>query len=171
MRDFRILGPLEVVGDGGVVPLEAEERIFLALMLLDPGRVATRARLIDAVWGGKVPADPEAALQRMASGLRTSLGADVVEASIRGYRVRVRPGELDVDRFRVLVESARTSARATRIEKLRHALALWRGRPLPEVAAVSHAQPYIAELERLRLAAADQLAQAADDTPSSSPSY
>jgi hypothetical protein len=48
MRDYRILGRLEVIGDGGAVALDAEERLVLALLLLEPARRAGRSRDVAA---------------------------------------------------------------------------------------------------------------------------
>ena len=49
--EIRILGPLEVVSDGGVQPLGGKrERALLAVMALSPGQVLSADRLIDALW-------------------------------------------------------------------------------------------------------------------------
>src|SRR5215218_105135 len=50
---FRILGPLEVVADGGEVRLGGQKpRALLALLLLHPNEVVPADRLVDELWGG-----------------------------------------------------------------------------------------------------------------------
>ena len=157
MPDFRILGPLEVSDETGPVLLGGQkQRAVLALLLLEPGRVVSVDRLIDALWGEHPPRTATTSLQNFISQLRKTLGADVLETKPPGYRLRVRPGELDLDRFRVLVESARRCERSERAQKLRHALALWRGPPLADLAFEAFAQPHIAHLEELRLSTLEE---------------
>ncbi|MFL6015007.1 MAG: winged helix-turn-helix domain-containing protein, partial [Gaiellaceae bacterium] len=53
--EYRILGPLEVVGDEGSLSLGgAKQRALFALLLLNANRVVSRDRLIDELW----PDDP-----------------------------------------------------------------------------------------------------------------
>src|SRR5690349_10324097 len=157
MPDFRILGPLEVSDETGPLLLGGlKQRAVLALLLLEPGRVVSVDRLIDALWGDQPPRTATTSLQNFISQLRKTLGADVLETKPPGYRLRVRPGELDLDRFRVAVDSARRADSQKRAEKLRHALALWRGPPLGDLSYEEFAQPYIAHLEELRLATLEE---------------
>jgi DNA-binding SARP family transcriptional activator len=152
VADFRILGPLEVSDETGSLLLGGQkQRAVLALLLLEPGRVVSVDRLIDAIWGEQPPRTAATSLQNFISQLRKTLGPEVVETKPPGYRLRVRPGELDLDRFRVAVESARDTPPAVKSEKLRHALALWRGSALADLAFEEFAQPHIAHLEELRL--------------------
>src|SRR5438105_4964536 len=161
MPDFRILGPVEVSDETGALLLGGQkQRAVLALLLLEPGRVVSVDRLIDALWGENPPRTATTSLQNFISQLRKALGPEVLETKPPGYRLRVRPGELDLDRFRVLTESARPVAPAERAEKLRHALALWRGPPLADFAFEAFAQPHIAHLEELRLGTLEERVQA-----------
>lgn len=49
---FRLLGPLQIVVDGGPRFLSSPgEKAVLALLLLAAGRVLTREALVDALWG------------------------------------------------------------------------------------------------------------------------
>jgi DNA-binding SARP family transcriptional activator len=161
MPDFRILGPLEVSDETGALLLGGlKQRAVLAMLLLEPGRIVPVDRLIDALWGEQPPRTAHTSLQNFISQLRKTLGADVLETKSPGYRLRVRPGELDVDRFRVLVESARGADPQTRAEKLRHALALWRGPALADMTYEAFAEPHIAYLEELRLATLEERVEA-----------
>ena len=157
MPDFRILGPLEVSDETGPLLLGGQkQRAVLAMLLLEPGRIVSVDRLIDALWGEQPPRTANTSLQNFISQLRKTLGADVLETKPPGYRLRVRPGELDLDRFRVMVESARGADPQTRAEKLRHALALWRGPALADLAYEAFAEPHVAYLEELRLATLEE---------------
>ena len=161
MPDFRILGPLEVSDETGPLLLGGQkQRAVLALLLLEPGRVVSVDRLIDALWDENPPRTAGTSLQNFISQLRKTLGPEVLETKPPGYRLRIRPGELDLDRFRVLTESARGAEPAERAEKLRHALALWRGPALADFTFEAFAQPHIAHLEELRLATLEERVQA-----------
>src|SRR5205085_233645 len=71
------------------------------------------------------------------------------------------PGELDVDRCAALVAEARALEDAEeRAERLRAALALWRGEPLAEFRYDDFAQAEIARLSDLRLAALEERTEA-----------
>src|SRR5947208_5296122 len=157
VADFRILGPLEVSDETGALLLGGQkQRAVLALLLLEPGRVVSNDRLIDALWGEQPPRTATTSLQNFISQLRKTLGPEVLETKAPGYRLRIRPGELDLDRFRVIVESARGADPQTRAEKLRHALALWRGPALADLTYEAFAEPHIAYLEELRLATLEE---------------
>src|SRR5687767_4377514 len=131
--EFRVLGTLEVRGDGGV-EIEvrgSRRRSLLVLLLLQPGQVVPAERLIDGLWGDEPPRDGANALQVLVSKLRQALGRDVVVTRGPGYALEVPPGSVDVGVFEQLVAEGRTAlaggdpARAA--ERLRSALALWRG--------------------------------------------
>jgi DNA-binding SARP family transcriptional activator len=132
----------------------------LALLLLEPGRVVSVDRLIDALWGEHPPRTANTSLQNFISQLRKTLGPEVLETKPPGYRVRIRPGELDLDRFRMLVERSRSADLPDRARDLRHALALWRGTALADFAFEAFAQPQIAHLEELRLATLEERVEA-----------
>src|SRR5262245_39602111 len=110
MHDFRILGPLEVTADGRPVVVGGRKlRALLALLLLDGGRVVSTDRILDSLWGEHPPRTATTSLQNFVSQLRKLLGPGVVETKTPGYRLRIPPAELDVNRFRALVDEARTA--------------------------------------------------------------
>ena len=122
-------------------------------------------RLALALWGEDAPAGAVKAVQVHVSRLRKALGdGDVVETTPAGYRLRVRPGELDAERFEHLVEDGRHALAAGHPEQaaavLREALTLWRGPPLAELAFEPFAQAEIARLEEQRLAALEARVEA-----------
>ena len=158
--EFRILGPLEVWDDGGEVSLGGPKpRALLAGLLLHPNEVVPADRLIDELWGEDSPEDAAAALRVNVSRLRKALAQDVLTTRSPGYVIRVEPDELDLHRFERLVDEGRSllaqGLAADASERLRDALALWRGPALAEFAYESFAQTAIARLEEIRLAAVE----------------
>jgi DNA-binding SARP family transcriptional activator len=140
--EFRILGPLEALSDGEVLELVGpKQRALSALLLIERNRVVSSDRLIEALWEGAPPPTAQKALQMHVSHLRKVLGRDRVQTKEPGYVLRIEDGELDADRFRVLVAE----------ERFDEALALWRGPALADFAYQGFAQAEIARLEELRL--------------------
>ncbi|WP_433211137.1 BTAD domain-containing putative transcriptional regulator [Microtetraspora malaysiensis] len=131
-----LLGPFEVRnGDGAVVEVPGIRlRALLAALALDPGRIVTRARLVDWIWGQRPPADEVNALQALVSRLRRVLPDGVIEADSGGYRLAVAPDAVDVGRFEHLVGQGRAAEPAARADLLRSALALWRGTAMADIA-------------------------------------
>ena len=156
--EFRILGPLEVWSEGRQLPLGGlKPRALLAVLLLHANEVVAADRLIDDIWGEDSPKRAAVALRVNVSRLRKTLPADVLTTGSPGYFVRVEPDELDLHRFERLVDEGRSllarrfAAEAS--ERLRDALALWRGPALADFAYESFAQAAIGRLEEIRLAA------------------
>src|SRR5207249_3148699 len=108
--EFRMLGPLEAVADGGSLALGGrKQRAVLAQLLLRAGSAVPRDQLIDLVWGDEPPRSADGSLQVYVHGLRRALGADRIETSGRSYRLRAEPDELDLKRFESLVARARSA--------------------------------------------------------------
>jgi WD40 repeat protein/DNA-binding SARP family transcriptional activator len=157
--DFRLLGPLEVIGDGGVALSigTGRRRALLALLILRANESVASDRLVDELWGESPPATAQKMLHNQVAALRQALGRNGrLETQGRAYRLNVRPGERDVDRFEELVASGRAQLEADpdgAAEKLRQALELWRGPALSDLAYEGFVQPEIARLEERRWAA------------------
>ena len=152
--EFRVLGPVEVVGDGAAVALGGlKQRALLAELLLSRGAAVPRERLVDALWGDRPPASALGSLQVYVHGLRRAVGADRVETRGGSYRVRVEPDELDLMRFEHLLARGRRAladgAPAEADEALDAALALWRGEALADLGD-SPVRAAAAGLEELR---------------------
>ena len=155
--DFRILGPIEVWADGRPVVLGGgQQRAVLALLLLDANRVVSSDRLIDQLWDGHPPATAATALQGHISALRKALGSDVIATRRPGYLFTLDPEQTDLGRFERLRGEARRALErgdaGTGGEKLREALALWRGEALADVGFEPSIRGEAARLEDLRLA-------------------
>ncbi|NJP90975.1 AfsR/SARP family transcriptional regulator [Nonomuraea sp. FMUSA5-5] len=131
-----LLGPFEVRDqDGAVIEVPGVRlRALLAALALEPGRIITRSRLVDWIWGEQPPADEVNALQALVSRLRRVLPDGVIGADSGGYRLAVPPEAVDAARFEQLIAQARGAEPAARAELLRSALALWRGTPLADIA-------------------------------------
>ena len=152
--EFRILGPIEVVHDDHAVVLGGMSmRALLAVLLLNVNEVVSRDRLLDELWDGETPGSGATALQVRVSQLRKALGAAASRLETRspGYLLRVEPGELDLDRFTSLLGEAADEEPEAAAEKLRAALALWRGPALGDLTYESFAQAAILRMEELRL--------------------
>src|SRR5262245_41704059 len=156
--EFLVLGPLEVRIEGKSVPLGGrKQRTLLALLVVNPNEVVSRDRLVDGVWGEWAPGSAQRSLDTYVSRLRALLGGDRIERRPPGYLLRVEPGELDLDRFEALLEEGRSAAAAgdpaTACDRLRGALALWRGRALADLASEAPLGVEAQRLEERRLLA------------------
>ena len=161
--EFRILGPLEALdGDALLTPAGAGLRALLTLLLLHANEAVSADRLLDALWPSAPPASGAAALQVRVSHLRKALGpvGQRIVTGSTGYSIEVASGELDVHRFEELVGRADAAEPAEAAALLREALGLWRGPALADVAYEEFAQPAIARLEELRLAALERRIEA-----------
>src|SRR4051794_11992779 len=98
--EFRILGPLDVCNDAGVVLLGGPlPRALLAMLLLHANQPVPVGRLVDALWGEEAPPSAGRTLQVYVSRLRKALGErDRLVIGPAGYLVRVRADELDAER-------------------------------------------------------------------------
>jgi WD40 repeat protein/DNA-binding SARP family transcriptional activator len=160
--EFRLLGHLEVVDEGGrELPVRAgQQRALLALLLLRANELVPSERLVEELWGESPPRTAQSMLHNQVSALRRALGrGGRLDTRGGGYRLNVGDGERDVDRFEQLV--ARGQARLDddpqgAAEALREALALWRGPPLADLVYEPFAQPEIARLEERRQVAFEE---------------
>jgi DNA-binding SARP family transcriptional activator/DNA-binding beta-propeller fold protein YncE len=160
--EFRVLGPLEVIRGQQGLPLGSpKQRALLGLLLVHANEPIPRERLIEELWGDAAPKTVNAVLNVYLSRLRRLLadgtGEQLLLTQAAGYVLRVPPDQFDAHRFEALLEKGRRELASGKAERasltLRDALALWRGPALADVAFESFAQPEIARLEELRLAA------------------
>ncbi|MEJ3653167.1 BTAD domain-containing putative transcriptional regulator [Actinomycetes bacterium KLBMP 9759] len=166
---FGVLGPLAAWrSDGHPVHVpERKVRSLLAQLVLDAGRVVPADRLIDRLWGDRLPVNPAGALQTRVSQLRSALDAAepgtrrLVVSRAPGYLLDVAPDAVDAGRFEALLaEAAAVGDPRGRVAVLDDALALWRGRVLADFADEQFAQQITARLVELRLTAWEQRAEA-----------
>ncbi|MFF3015715.1 BTAD domain-containing putative transcriptional regulator [Streptomyces sp. NPDC057939] len=166
---YRILGPLEVHREGvPCTPSSLKLRALLTLLLLHANRRFPSCTLIGELWDGRPPRSAVSAVQMYVSGLRRVLdpahsrdGGDARQhplllTSGNGYLLRVRPGALDLDRFRSMAGAGRDLRAAgdcaSAAESFRQALALWRGTPPGDLGQACLPAHYTVRLEEERLA-------------------
>jgi len=106
--EFRLLGPLELVTDGGQgVPLPAgKPRLLLGLLLLEAGAVVSLDRIVEELWAGQPPATAEKVVQGYVSRLRKLLPTGVLVTRPPGYLLRLDGAQLDLARFERLRQEA-----------------------------------------------------------------
>jgi len=163
---FRILGPVQLLGDDGrvITPARRRERCLLAVLLLEPNHVVPAHRLTDLLWEDQPSEHARRALYAHVARLRAVLadaGADRCGVALvshgEGYLLRVEPDMIDAYQFRGLVEQATTTPDLSRREEqLRTALAMWRGAALHNAATDRLRERLCADLEELRLHATEE---------------
>jgi DNA-binding SARP family transcriptional activator len=152
--EFLILGPLEVRSEDGALDVgSSKQRALLGALLLHANETVSTTRLVDAIWGERPPATAEKLVQGYVHALRKRLGDGVLETRAPGYRLNVADGSLDLVEFERLVEEARSAPVPQAVELRQHALALWRGSALADVAIEGVDRNVVSRLNDLRLAA------------------
>ena len=147
--EIRVLGTVEALVDGERRSLGGKrQRALLALLLVRAGAVSAE-RLADDLWQGCPPAGAGTTLRSYVSRLRSAFGADVVRGEQGAYAL-TSPAELDAERFESLLAEGREAlargAAGLASDRLRAALALWRG---PAFADARECEPVEAEARRL----------------------
>ncbi|MGI5166356.1 BTAD domain-containing putative transcriptional regulator [Spirillospora sp. CA-253888] len=164
---FGVLGPVMAWTDDGrpVKIPDAKVRALLADLLVHEGRPVPVDRLIDDLWGERLPRNPLATLQTRVSQLRRAL--EDAEPGARGLVVSQQPGYLlkplglDAADFQRLTTRARAAGTVEeRAAHLGEALRLWRGAPYADFADAEFARSAITRLEEERLAALEERAEA-----------
>src|SRR5215467_6391256 len=147
---FHILGPLQVThADAPVMLGGPRERVLLAALLTEHGRVVSVDGLARALWGDRPPATARHQVAIGVSRLRKAFaaagsGRDVIATCAPGYLVT--DGWLDArcfeDRARQAHDALAAGDREEAARLLRAALSLWRGpalngidRPFAEIEA------------------------------------
>jgi len=147
----RLLGPVDVMDGGEMLPVSGLRRkAVLATLALHAGQVVGTGRLVDAVWGETAPAALNT-LQSHVSYLRTVLGKAAIVARAPGYLLDLGDDGTDVLLAeRLLRQGAQSADPARAAADLREALALWRGRPLADLAGLAWLEQQAGRLELLR---------------------
>jgi predicted ATPase/DNA-binding SARP family transcriptional activator len=170
--DFRILGPLEVASEAQVLALGGTRRqAVLARLLLSRNERVSADGLIEEIWGGSAPAAAAKSLQMHVVRLRQALavpggqpGDTVVQTLPGGYRIQAPRGTLDRDRFEDGLADGRRLLGAGQpveaAERLRSALAQWRGPALGDLADEGFARLEATRLDALRVEAIEDRIEA-----------
>ncbi|WP_432840348.1 AfsR/SARP family transcriptional regulator [Dactylosporangium sp. CA-092794] len=167
MAFFKVLGSLEVLYEKGVcTPTAPKVRRVLAHLLMNANQIVHIDSLIDELWAESPPLSATTTTQTYIYQLRKliakkGLAADgeMLVTRAPGYLLRVRPGQLDADRFTQLTTQGRAlldkGMAAEASDRLRTALDLWTGPPLSNVTLGNHLRAYAAYLEEERLRATE----------------
>ena len=84
--EYRVLGPLELSDEDGVISLDApKQRTLIGVLLLHANQVVASERLIDEIWGERPPPTASKIVQTYVSQLRRTLGADTIQTQAPGY--------------------------------------------------------------------------------------
>ena len=148
MLEVRLLGTLEVSdGERTIEIRRQKQRALLAVLALNAGRIVSKDRLADHLWGEQATIGAGHTLENYVSQLRKLLGHTRIATRAPGYVLDIDPEQVDALRFERLV-------RASRPEE---ALALVRGSPLADVASEPFAAAEIPRLEELEQSAREEL--------------
>ncbi|MFD7153016.1 BTAD domain-containing putative transcriptional regulator [Kribbella sp. NPDC059898] len=163
-----MLGPLAMwAADGTPLDIRGVRlRGLLARLALSAGRPVSVETLVDGLWGSEAPSAN--ALQSLVSRLRGSLPATESSISVQsgpaGYTLTIGPDCVDTLQFEDLVRRGRavlTSDPEQAHALLTQAERLWRGEALTDLRDLPFAAVEADRLGELRLAAAEDLAEAA----------
>ncbi|MEJ3749404.1 BTAD domain-containing putative transcriptional regulator [Actinomycetes bacterium KLBMP 9797] len=161
--EFRLLGPFEASHDGRPVAVgrRRQERLLLAILLLDAGHTVTLDRLVDLLWDGEPPASARGTLHTYVGRLRAALSPYDVAIHTKGDGYAVAAAHVDVARFTALARRAAVEADpAERVRLGGAALAEWRGPLLADLAGEPLRQRLGAALADARLTTAEACATA-----------
>jgi DNA-binding SARP family transcriptional activator/predicted RNA-binding Zn ribbon-like protein len=163
--DFSLLGPFEARVGGRVTPVgtRRQERLLLAALLLDAGRIVPIDRLIEMLWYGEAPRSARGAIHTYVGRLRRTLAAHGVVIATRGDGYLFEPAGHNVDATD-FVERARGAAtlldQGERVRLLDEALRMWRGPLLADLTDDELRHRLGARLTEIRLATSELLGEA-----------
>lgn len=152
---IEVLGPILVRGDGAIAVERPFQRRLLAMLAMRHGRTISSDTLSDWLWGTHQPKTAKASLHTHVSGLRKSLGKDIVETVRDGYRLANTGVEVDATDFERMVGEMVGLADAQDWPRLvdvaDEALAMWRGRAFAEIADEHFAIAGAVKLEEMKI--------------------
>lgn len=136
--DFCLFGAIEMFVDGSSVDVgHHRQRCVLAVMLVEANRPVPVAQVVDRVWGARqLPDHPAKAVGMYVSLLRRVLAParrGGIARRSAGYVLAVDEEDVDLHRFRRLIERAGAVADGEGGVLLEQALGLWRGEPFAGV--------------------------------------
>jgi DNA-binding SARP family transcriptional activator len=135
----------------------AKQKAVLAVLLMNPNRVAATSRLLQALWDEDAPKSARKILQNAIWSLRRALRSAPADLRTQapGYLLRVDDDEIDMHRFLRLAKQGRTALSAGQTEQaarlLGEALALWRGPALADLVESGPIWPEVTALQNARL--------------------
>ncbi|WP_170127511.1 AfsR/SARP family transcriptional regulator [Kineococcus rhizosphaerae] len=148
----RLLGPVQLVLQGAVVPLRsAQQRSLVAVLAIHAGLSVSMDRLVSALWDDP-PRSAVNAVQGHVSSLRRAMGAQatMLKTVAGGYSWSAPSETVDVHVFEQLVhrgadEQSRGRSNAA-LEAYEGALRLWQDPPLADVGAAPFTEALVPRL-------------------------
>jgi DNA-binding SARP family transcriptional activator len=167
---IKLLGPLEIVDHGRRIRLVGNgQRVVIASLAVEQGKIVPVERLVMALWGNNPPASARTKIQAHVCAVRQAIGRGVHDAGSPlltippGYILSEEDTETDVAKFDALATQGSAAADSgqpdTASALLGDALALWRGAAFADVIAPS-IRGTARVLEERRLLAAETKAEA-----------
>ena len=159
--EIRVLGPVEIGGASGELPLTAEkQRRLLAALVARAGVPCSTAGLADVIWGATPPASADKLLQVYVSQLRKLLQPASIRRRGASYALELNGVSVDAIQFERLLGEGKAALRAGNpalgVSLLRRALELWRGPAYGEFGYEEFVRGEAERLEELRLAALEE---------------
>src|SRR6266516_7286112 len=163
-----VLGPLAMWAADGT-PLDVRGvrlRGLLARLALSAGRPVGVETLVDGLWGSEAPSANavQSLVSRLRSGLPATESSISVQSGPAGYTLTIGPDCVDALQFEDLVRRGRGRLGSDPEQAhtlLTQAEKLWRGDALTDLRDLPFAAVEADRLAELRLAAAEDLAEAA----------
>jgi predicted ATPase/DNA-binding SARP family transcriptional activator len=157
-----ILGHLTIdAEDGGSTVGAPLQRALLCLLALHAPRPVPVEQILGGLWGEDPPSSARKVLQGYISALRRALPTGVIETVPAGYALRVGRDDVDAQAFEDSVSDGRTLREEGQLSeaanRLSSGLALWRGRPIPELSDHLIGLNAATRLEELRRTAEEDL--------------
>jgi DNA-binding SARP family transcriptional activator/predicted RNA-binding Zn ribbon-like protein len=139
VMDFQLLGPFEARADGQPITVASrrQERLLLAVLLLEAGRIVSIDRLTDLLWDDQPPRSARAAIHTYVGRLRHTLAPHDVAIATHGDGYRFEPGGHRVDAVEFLDRAQHAATvldQGERVRLLDAALGMWRGPLLADLA-------------------------------------
>jgi DNA-binding SARP family transcriptional activator len=163
---FRALGPVQVWDGTSWSGIKApQQRVVLALLMIQAGRVVTTERLVSELWPDSPPRAAVNTIQTYMLRLRRMMADErLLITRERGYQLVVSSDDIDIQVFERLVSSGRGALAQGRLtagaELLAQALALWQGPAMADVPDCPTVAAEAARVELHRIAAFEDQAEA-----------
>lgn len=161
---FRILGPLRVQDGTHWISVRAtQQRLVLAVLLIEAGKVISTDQLVNEIWGEQPPGTAAATVRGYVRALRRILGGGTDGPLLtrgHGYELVVADEDLDARVFERLVDAGMRAIvggdRGGALTRLSEALALCHGQVLADVPPTETVATEITRLEQRRLTAMEE---------------
>jgi DNA-binding SARP family transcriptional activator len=161
---FRMLGPLRVQDGAQWISVRAaQQRLVLAVLLIEAGTVVSTDQLVNEIWGEQPPGTAAATVRGYVYALRRTFGGGTHGPLLtrgNGYELAVADEDVDARAFERLVDTGiRAIAggdRAGALTRLSEALTLCHGAVLADVPASETVAAEVNRLEQRRLTAVEE---------------